>query len=254
MANIYLKLPWYVAAHFRGRNEDNYLTEWDPIRFSVYTNMGRLLENELRYIPEANQSRLCYSQRAWQNILNGRKPNGGRAVITRDPKEWPSPKELCTLTGTASSKAQEAKDYLCIEAPREVYMAGRVYRTNSCYSLSYDVAGTLIKQLTDMFWHEIIDWTRQDYEHCIEYNVKRSQLDRFERYLTQFNFPVTVDQSQRAALKRMYNRKVNEAELMPNRGRNFGHAFLRHISEEEQQWSDERQKRLKAKERKQNEC
>jgi hypothetical protein len=250
---IYLKLPWYVAAHFRGRNEDHYLTEWEPMKFSVYTNMGRLLENELRYIPEQNQSRLCYSQRVWNNILNGKLPTGGKVILTRDPKEWPTAKELCTLTGTTSSKAQDAKDYLCIEMPREVWMAGRPYRTNSCYSLSYDVASHLVKMLTDMFWHEVIDWTYQDWAHCVEYNIQRKQLERFERYLTQFNFPAIIDSSQREALRRMYNRKLKEADMMPNRGKNFGHSFLQHISDDEWERNEERHKRLIRKERKQKE-
>lgn len=254
MACIYLKVPWYTAAHFRGRDEDNYLTEWEPIRFTTYTNMGRLLENELRYIPELNQSRLCYSHRAWQNILHGKRPEGGKVIVTRDPKEWPTSQELCTLTGLSSTKAQGSKDYLCIEIPREVYLAGSVHRTNSYYTLSYDTAGLLEKMLTDMFWHEVLDWTRQDWEHCVEYNIHRNQLQRFERYMTQFNFPVIIDHNQRESLRRMYNRHLKDAGLMINRGKNFGHSFLRHISDDEMAYSEARTARLIKKESKQNEC
>ena len=124
MANIYIKVPWYVAWHFRGRDEKRQLTEWDAVKFTEFDHEYRTLVNNLRFIPEAQQSRMCFSQQAWKNILHGRKPDGGQIILQRDPKTWPTVNETAALTGIQmSSKHMKSCGIL--------YITGKYHIENS---------------------------------------------------------------------------------------------------------------------------
>ena len=238
MANIYLKVPWYVAAHFRGRDEDHQLTEWEPVKFTDFDHEFQIMVNNCRRIPEQNQSPQCWSQRAWNNILRGRKPDGSMLILNRDPGKWPDTNEMATLVGLKMSGRQHASDYLCIEMPREVWFNKRSWRTNSCYSLPYDSAYYLASVLTDKFCYEYTQWVTQDIRNAAALGFKRKQLEAVERYFVQYNFPDIIDPQLRESMRRQHNRFMQKGSAKPKCGLQFGHAFLEHVSEEDQRRID----------------
>lgn len=239
MANIYLKVPWYVAAHFRGRDEDHQLTEWEPVKFTDFDHEFQIMVNNCRRIPEQNQSPQCWSQRAWNNILRGRKPDGSMLILNRDPGKWPDTNEMATLVGLKMSGRQHASDYLCIEMPREVWFNKRSWRTNSCYSLPYDSAYYLASVLTDKFCYEYTQWVTQDIRNAAALGFKRKQLEAVERYFVQYNYPDIIDPQLRESMRRQHNRFMKKGLSKPKFGLQFGHAFLEHVSEEDQKKIDE---------------
>lgn len=233
MANIYVKLPWYVAAYYRGMDEDHQLTEWEPLVFCDYTHEYVILQNNLRYIPEQNLSRLCYSQRAWENILHGRTPDGTMLIITRDAKTWPSTQELCTLTGAALSARMQSSDYLAVQMPREVCLNKKVMRTNQCYALSYDCAQHFTQMLCQEFYHVFLDWVEQDERFCNRMGIHRKNLEVMERFLVQYNIPISVDSKEQESLRRMRNRWLENAKKRPNDRVNFNQVWQDHISDDD---------------------
>ena len=239
MANIYLKVPWYVAAHFRGRDEDHQLTEWEPVKFTDFDHEFQIMVNNCRRIPEQNQSPQCWSQRAWNNILRGRKPDGSMLILNRDPGKWPDTNEMATLVGLKMSGRQHASDYLCIEMPREVWFNKRSWRTNSCYSLPYDSAYYMASVLTDKFCYEYTQWVTQDIRNAAALGFKRKQLEAVERYFVQYNYPDIIDPQLRESMRRQHNRFMKKGLSKPKFGLQFGHAFLEHVSEEDQKKIDE---------------
>lgn len=238
MANIYLKVPWYVAAHFRGRDEDRQLTEWEPVKFTDFDHEYQIMVNNCRRIPEQNQSPQCWSQRAWNNILRGRKPDGSMLILNRNPEKWPDTNEMATLVGTKMTGRQHASDYLCIEMPREVWFNKRSWRTNACYSLPYDSAYYLTSVLTDKFCYEYTQWVTQDIRNAAALGFKRKQLEAVERYFVQYNFPDIIDPQLRESMRRQHNRFMQKGSAKPKCGLQFGHAFLEHVSEEDQRRID----------------
>ena len=239
MANIYLKVPWYVAAHFRGRDEDHQLTEWEPVKFTDFDHEFQIMVNNCRRIPEQNQSPQCWSQRAWNNILRGRKPDGSMLILNRDPGKWPDTNEMATLVGLKMSGRQHASDYLCIEMPREVWFNKRSWRTNSCYSLPYDSAYYMASVLTDKFCYEYTQWVTQDIRNAAALGFKRKQLEAVERYFVQYNYPDIIDPQLRESMRRQHSRFMKKGLSKPKFGLQFGHAFLEHVSEEDQQKIEE---------------
>lgn len=246
MAYIALRVPWYVAAYYRGREEDNQLTEWDPVEFSDYTHEYMILENNLRYLPEQIQSRNCFSQRAWQNILHGRNPDGSRVIIQRNVKEWPTIQEVSTLIGAACHGKQAGSEYLLIRTPREVYYNKHVYRTTPGYCLSYDVGIYLASMITRKFCYEYLEWTEYRKEFARKQGVKAKTIDIVEMFFTQFNFPVAILPTERESLRRMHTRWLSNAKKRPAYHYNFDDKeFLEHISDEDRKKADDRAKRYK---------
>lgn len=246
MANIYLRVPWYVAAYYRGREEDNQLTEWDPVEFADYTHEFAIMENNLRNLPEQVQSHNCYSQRAWNNILHGKNPAGSKMILQRNPKEWPSIQEICTLIGTACHGKQSGSEYLCIRMPREVYFNKHVYRTNAGYCLSYDVGIHLSAMLTRKFCYEYLEWTEYRKEFCRRQGVKAKTIDTVEMFFTQFNFPAAILPNERESLRRYHTRWLSNAKKRPAYHYNFDDkGFLEHISDDDRRRADDRAKRYK---------
>ena len=234
MANIYVKVPWYVAWHFRGRDENHQLTEWEPVEFSDFDHEYQVLVNNLRYIPEQNQTRMCLSQQAWKNILHGKASGGGPTIIQRSASEWPTPQETAALTGLAMSPRHAASDYLCIRMPREVYLNKRVYRTNSCYALSYDAAYFFAAMLADRFSYEYTQWMKYDKRMAESQGFKRKIIDSQERYFVQYNFPVIIDPKLRESLRRQHTRFVERGLSKPRYTLQFNQSFLEHVSEDDQ--------------------
>ena len=246
MAYIALRVPWYVAAYYRGREEDNQLSEWDPVEFSDYTHEYMVLENNLRYTPGQIQSRNCFSQRSWQNILHGKNPDGSRMIIQRNAKEWPTIQEVSTLIGAACHGKQAGSEYLLIRMPREVYYNKHVYRTTPDYCLSYDAATYLSSMITRKFCYEYLEWCEYRKEFARKQGVKAKTIDIVEMFFTQFNFPVAILPTERESLRRMHTRWLTNAKKRPAYHYNFDDKeFLEHISDEDRKRAENRTKRYK---------
>ena len=233
MANIYLRLPYYVCAFYRGLDSEHPLTEWDPYEFKEYTHEGQVLQRNLRLIDEVNQTALCYSERAWNNMLHGKEPGGGKVILKRDPKEWLSSREICMLNGHDVTQKQESLDYLCIEMPKEVLINGEIRRSNPSYALDYQPAYRFTGMLRQEFYHVFLDWCEQDQRYCNRNNIHRTNIEVMERFLTQYNIPVSVDGKERETLRRMKNRWLANARKRPNDRLNFGEearGYLEHFS------------------------
>ena len=235
MANIYLRVPWYVAAYYRGREENNQLTEWQPVEFAEYTHEYMILQNNLRYMPEQVQSRNCYSQRAWNNILKGKSPDGSQTILRRDPGEWPSIQEVSTLIGAACHGKQSGSEYLCIRMPREVYYNKHVYRTTADYCLSYDIGIHLSAVLMQKFCYEYLEWTEYRKEFCRRQGFRAKTIDIVEMFFTQFNFPAAILPTERESLRRYHTRWLSNARRRAAYHYQFEDtSFLEHISDDDQ--------------------
>lgn len=246
MANIYLRVPWYVAAYYRGRDENRQLTEWDAVEFADYSHEYMVLENNLRLMPVTLQSQNCFSQRSWQNMLKGRKPDGSDIIVRRDPKQWLSPQEVCTLMGVACNVKQAGSDFLCIRMPREVYFNKHVHRTTPDYCLSYHIGVYLASMLTRKFCYEYMEWCEYDNEYARRQGVSRKTIETVERFFTQFNFPVAILPTERETLRRLHTRWTFNAKKRPAYHYKFSDtSFLEHISDDDRQRAEERKKKKK---------
>lgn len=217
MSNIYIRLPQYVAAFYRGRNPQHVLAENEPVKFCEFSHEYVVLSMGLMIVPAALQLQShCYSQRSWRNMMRGMMPGGGRCILSRDPDAWLTPREICTLEGEKLSQRRENADYLCIKMPDEVLRGPRVYRTNDTYSLDRMSAKRLDKLLRNEFYHCFVDWIVQDRNFQAEKRIHRTRMETLERFFMYYNIPIGHGHADRETMRRLANRWIREAEVLTN--------------------------------------
>ena len=217
MANIYLKVPTYVAQFYRGRDADNRLTEFDPVEFSEFEHESVMIGYGLMLIPEPQQTNTaCYSQRAWKNILSGKPPTGGKRLIVRDPEVWPTAQEICTLTGDKKIQRMDGYDYLCIAMPREIYRGKQVRQTNGSYSLPFKEANTIASMLRNNFMHLFLDWFVQERRWCNKNGVWRDIGTVIEHFFDRYQIQIGGDRKERDTMRRLAYRWIDHTKMLPN--------------------------------------
>ena len=245
MPKMYVRVPGYVAGFFRGRNEDRQLKEFDAYEFPDHDDLTLFMEHHLRFIPEQTQSVYCLSERAFNHILHGKQPGGGRQILNRDATEWPSIKELCALTGKFVTDKQESADYLCIAIPKEILDGGRLHRTNGSYALPKKEAERFISYLKQEFKREFEAFCEVDEMNCLENGINRSDVDRMERFFANYNMPISVDQKDRESLRKLMFRMKKRKNIQPYLRRKLD-PFVNHISEDDrikaERWEKKKEK------------
>ena len=228
MANIYLRVPTAMAQFYRHREVKNPLTEFQPVMFSPYQHEHILMSNFLQLDAGSDMTHaVCFSQRAWRNILQGRMPNGGKRVLNRDEKEWPTMQEICLLTGDKKIQKMEGYDYLCIEIPKEI-LVGRQYKpTNASYTLPPTPANSLITLLRNFFIFVLLDWVRQERQFCNVHGIshrKRNLTVMIDHFFYYYDICIGNNGKDRENMRRMAIRWIEESQILPNDGVNFGDA------------------------------
>lgn len=215
MANIYLRTSRYVAAFMRATGDGNSLPMTTPIEFSPYTPEYVVLTNGLRIIPEKQQHRAsCYSQSAWQNMLRGRLPNGGKPIIVRDPSEYLTYSEVCTLEALTNKTKTDAYEFLCIATPREICIDGHVQRVYKSHTLDTRAAQQLRELLRNTFIRTFLDFSTRNKVFAQSNGIHRSNIEVLERFLMAYDIPVSHDKNERSTLRRLIQRWKKEAEYM----------------------------------------
>ena len=207
MPNIYLRVPVYVAAFYRNRDEDHPLDVWSPIIFEDYTFENRLIrqgvcqDNDMKKL-----SVMCYSARAWKNICSGKLPKGGKLIFIRDEKEWPNIKEIVTLEGRSTKLNEEKFDYLCIALPREVMLGGAVMRTNASCTLQATAAMKLANVMRDEFYHHFYEWCLNEERMFRQKGVAIHKTERMERFFARYDIPMKWGNNTENTMRQMAKR------------------------------------------------
>ena len=212
MSNIYLRVPQYVAAFYRGRDYMHPLRFDEPLKFCDFSREMVVLMNGAHMVSQLVQTQSrCYSQRSWQNMMRGKEPGGGKTMILRDQTQWLSPKEVCQLDGNRKTDYQEACDYICIALPSEIMNGGRVVRSNMGFALDGKAAGQLRTMMRNEFKASLLDYFIQDRRYCNQIGINRTQVETLERFLARYDIPVSVTNKERDSMRRMANRWLREA-------------------------------------------
>ena len=245
MPNIYLRLPHYLCAFYRNRDTEHPLSPEQPLSFCDFSMEYVVIATGLRVMSEFEMARFhCYSQMAWRNMLHGRTPDGKDKIIKRDAKEWPSAQEINTMAKESGNFLNENYDYLCIATPKEICEGGRFIRVNSSYSLDRSSVTRLEGMLRHDFILCLLDWMIQDRRFCNQRGIDRTRLETLERFFTVYNIPVSAEnKKERESLRRMTNRWLDKANILPNDRIDFSDKFFEHINAKEAEQISSRNKK-----------
>ena len=215
MANIYLRVPTYVAQFYRGRDVSNRLTEFQPVEFSQFQQEMAIMETGLILVPEQQMDHaVCFSERMWKNMLNGRRPQGGKTQLKRDPQEWPTMDEVLYLTDQQRNKKTDGFDYLCIQTPKSIVMGGHYKTVTNSYTLPLRQANGLVKQLRREFVRILLNWIKKEQALCDLRGVERDVIMCIDHFFYHYNMCLGVNGTDRDSMRRMAMRWLEDAKIL----------------------------------------
>lgn len=217
MANIYLRVPTYVAQWYRGRIAPQQpLTEFEPVVFSRFQEEYAMMESWLTFVNERDMEHTsCFSERMWKNMLNGCKPQGGKPMIKRDPTQWLTMNEILFLTGTQRNRKTDGFDYLCIQAPRTMVIGGCYKQVTGSFTLPFRQTNALVKQLRREFLRVFLHWICEELFVMDRRGIQRDVVMCIDHFFYHYNMCLGTNATDRESMRRMSKRWLEEAKMLP---------------------------------------
>jgi hypothetical protein len=224
VANIYLRVPTYVAQWYRGRvAPEPPLTEFQAVEFSRFQEEYAMMESWLAFVTEQDMCHTaCFSERMWKNMLQGKKPQGGKVLLKRDPKTWLTMDEINFLTGTKRNRKTDGFDYLCIAAPRVMVIGGCYKQVTGSFTLLFEQANALTRQLRREFLRFFLHWICEELFVCdrrgIRFDSKsgRDVVMCIEHFFYHYNMCLGTNATDRDSMRRMAKRWLWDAKMLPS--------------------------------------
>lgn len=218
MANIYLRVPTYVAQYYRGRiAPEPPLSEFTPVEFSQFQIEYVLMEAGLTMVNERDcEHNVCFSERMWKNILNGRPPQGGKTIINRDQTEWPGIDEVNTVAGVKRNAKTDGFDYLCIKAPKSIIIGPQIHPVTQSFTMPFGSANQLVRQLRKEFIRMLLWWVTEELLVCHKRGIPdRDVIECVDHFFYHHQMCLGTNRTDRDSMRRMAMRWLEEAKMMP---------------------------------------
>lgn len=218
MANMYLRVPHYVASYFRNKNELAPIQVGGVLCFDGIDAFQHIIATQLH--PNRSNTIVrygCFCEQQWKMMKKGNaifiregelKPQ--MHVLTPIDSETLSDREVMLLSGNTYFRGRDFGEYLCIRLPKEVFIKGTLYKVTGLWQLLNSGANQLIKLMNDEFWYAFVSYIRKDNEWCESNKVHRSTLEQIERFMTRYNIRNSPDEVEKKTLKRNYYRKIKK--------------------------------------------
>lgn len=211
MPNIYLRLPKSRCQYFRNRDSKKSLAPSEPIVFNSYMHEYFLMRNSLTNASAVLQTvnMKCFSHQQWVNMLNGRRPIGGKVIVKRDKSEYLTFAEVQYLVGCKEKVKTDNEDYLCIKLPREVDVVDTVRPVTPSWNLDEHGVRRLICALNNDFKRSVVEWAMATFDFCISNGrvICRSQSATLERFLMRYGIEPSAQEKDN--LRRVIDRWIN---------------------------------------------
>lgn len=214
MANVYLRLPKYVASFIRNKRES------DPIAVgqSIVIEPTSYLYMDFIHGLTVNtgntvSSNHCFCEKQWQRMMKGYSikcehlRRNVRLLDDRIDQLTLTDSEVSLLSGVRRPKGEVSGEYLCLRIPPEVRRGDRMIATNGHWQLSHNAASTIRTLMTDEFWRGFISFMNRGKQYCAENRVIFSNMEYIERFMARYDIYNGADNKMRNNLKRNLNRK-----------------------------------------------
>lgn len=164
---------------------------------------------------EGMEHTMCFSERMWKNMLQGKKPQGGKAMLKRDPAEWLTMDEINFLTGTKRNRKTDGFDYLCIAAPKTILIGGQYKQVTSSFTMGFNTSNALIRQLRVEFLRIFLHWICEEMFICERKGIRRDVVTCIDHFFYHYNMCLGTNATDRDSMRRMAKRWLDDAKMLP---------------------------------------
>lgn len=215
MPKIYLRVTFYEASYLRSPDADG--STWpksQPLTFPDISAAADIIKAGLTIIPESQQYKAqCYGGRAWQNMMAGRPPEGGKRALMRDNFDvWLTVPEVRFLTGIKRTLLDESCDFICINVPAEIRKDNRIIKVSPSHTLDLSSARALRREVHKLFIRGLLLYKQRSRYYCIANGIDRADTEILERFYADHDIPVGHTSREIESMRRQSRRWLQEAE------------------------------------------
>lgn len=215
MANVYIRVPYYVASYFRTKtfgaslapNEAIVIEETNTLWPYFIAGLGRVVSHQ----PSRHFS---FCQKEWQRMLSGRSlaPGAGDKVLIprREDELTLNDHEVEMLTGLKAPRNEDKGMYLCFALPREIFREGRYVKVDAWWHLTNAGVLAFRKQLINEFWRALFTYMDRRHDACAKDKRPFIVIDCLDSFMERHDIRCSSDYHERECLKRGMNRKRHE--------------------------------------------
>ena len=214
MANMYLRVPHYVASYLRNKDRSKPLEVGSVIALNSSERLWVDFSEGL--YPNLNQTisrAYCFCQKQWNTMMDGysltdKKTGKRKKVLTeRFDQLTLDDKEVQTLTGLRVPRGDDSGEYICIAVPRDAIRYGKVVPTNAFWQLQESAANAVRTHLVNEFWRTLYAYVDKARDKAEVNGRPFVFIEVLESFMERYDITCSPDMHERAALKRNYNRR-----------------------------------------------
>lgn len=215
MANLYIRVPFYVASYFRTKSDREKLAPNEPLVVDETNPIWPIfigsLHRKCNMIPS---NYFCFSQKEWRTMMNGKPLAGGAKLMSQEDELTLSDVEVSILTGLRTPKNDGLGEYLCFALPKEIFRNGKYVKTDAWWCLTKSGTYDFRKYLVNEFWRAL--FTYMDRRRDAFAFEKRTfiVIDCLDSFMERHDIHCSLDYHERETLKRGMNRKRKEFKYM----------------------------------------
>lgn len=213
-----------ICYYHRNYDVQHKLSPFDPVKFSPYTDHAVIMRGGLELTTYSTRKLSpCYSHQQWRNMLGGKKPDGSKHVVKREPSVWLTYDEICAMEGIKLSHRSDSYDFLCIQMPNTILIGDKEVRTNPSFNLGNEAAEVLQDLLVRDFKRALVNWEIGTQDYCInsERIIRRGRMDTLERFLMRYDIPIPKDGREKESIRRQLDRWFAKAKILEKAYRSF---------------------------------
>jgi hypothetical protein len=214
MANVYFRVPHYVASYLRNRDRENPVEVGGVINLNPSEKLWyQFMEGLYPNVNLTISRSYCFCQRQWRRMVDGYSLdtfNGGkRHKVLKDAegRTMLDDSEIHRLAGLPVPRNADSSEYICIAMPREAMRHGCVVPTNACWQLRDTSVNSVRAMLVDEFWRTLFCYVDKAIDRCKSAGRNFVLIDTLESFMERYNIKSSADAHERNALKRNYNRR-----------------------------------------------
>lgn len=212
MANMYLRVPHYVASYYRNRDEFKPIEIGKPVSLENEPLLWNMLISGLIDNPrEKLVKEGCFCERMWRKMMRGQylpSAHKGNLRLNRDQSLYLTDAEVRELSGMKSSVRSNSSEYLCVKLPPYIFYKGRQVAVDGQWQLTSFTCQIFITTVRRLFWESCIKYINNFIESGKAVGMNHSKAEGLERFLSRYDIRTGEDERDRKTMKRIYFRKV----------------------------------------------